>query len=139
MSLYKNGICNKCPLCRQEEWKKLSLYNYINKKKIIPKNNISIIITQSYENNNTRNTTKNYLSFCCIKFCKIFNIIILIYLSGLFTILSLVGKEIEFSSFFWVPFIIGFIEFFILLVCCFGCCGIKKGLDDILCINSQTI
>ena len=83
--------------------------------------------------------TPLYCGLCCLKGFRICNLIFLIYCAGLLTVFCFVGDSLELSFYYWLPAIIGLVEFLLLLACCFGCCGIKMGLKEILDFSIQKI
>ena len=137
-SLCEGGLCSKCPICRQTEWK-----INVKKNKIMPESKTNIIINPRYmEEDNVSCCdlcTPLYCGLCCLKGFRLCNLIFLIYCAGLLTIFCFVGDSLELSFYYWLPAIIGLIEFILLLACCYGCCGIKMGLKEILDLYNHKI
>ena len=137
-SLCEGGLCNKCPVCRQTEWKKK-----VKKNKIMPESKVNIIINPRYMEEDKESwcdlCTPLMCGLCCLKGFRICNLIFLIYCAGLLTVFCFVGDSLELSFYYWLPAIIGLVEFLLLLACCFGCCGIKMGLKEILDFSIQKI
>ena len=116
----KEGLCNKCPLCRKTGWKKA-----IKKNKIVPINSAIFIESKSKEDN------KHCISSYMLKITKLLILLIDSYLAGLLTLLTFIGNDFNFKLHCWFPLIIGLFEFIILISCWYGCCGIKKGINEI--------
>lgn len=122
-SMCEEGLCNKCPLCRQTGWKKA-----IKKNKVVPitKNSAIFIESKSKET-----LYQHFCKKCLLKITKPLILLINSYLAGLLTLLTFIGIDFDFKLYWLVPLIIGLFEFIILISCCYGCCGIKKGINEI--------
>lgn len=127
LDLCEKGLCGKCPVCRQPNWKKH------NKSKIIPISKINIlpqedkvINVNTLENTNNCSLSNILLNFViCILHC------LLIYSIGMFTLLIFTTNEDLENEFtlYWLPPIIGLVWLVLIWSPC--CCG--KHLSNIFC------
>ena len=125
-SLCEEGICDKCPVCRQKEWMKK-----VKKNKIVPEKRLTVIV-QNNERENTccDNCTCRCTCLFLIKIFRILNLMALIYAAGLLTI---AGSNVDLSLLLWLPMLLGLLEFFLIICCCVRCCKIETTLKKICC------
>jgi hypothetical protein len=125
IKLCENGICNKCPVCRQENWKK-----NLNCTAVVPVNKLNYIdIDTIYEDKEHTIFQKNI-------WLNIYNIILYIYLFirslllfisciiiiwGIGIILTMTFISIDLNknyAIFWFPFVIS-LSYLIPIICCY--------------------
>ena len=135
LSLCEKGLCGKCPVCRQPNWKQSS------NTRIVPKF-ISTLKSEQKESQQQIqpiNNKKNCFNSSHIvknKICIISVLIIkclLMYIIGMFTVLVF-SSGLEWSEhgeLYWVSAIIGFVWTIIIWSPC--CCG--KTLYNVFCLN----
>ena len=123
LCLCEKGISSKCPVCRQQNW-----YQKVNKNKVVPHNeeNESNVI----QTGNIEQLKRYKINRCCNIYFLILNIITLLVITYFFGFLSLLiifnGDMKMIERYLWLPIIIGPIEVFLTLFCCFRCvCNVK--------------
>ena len=126
LSLCEHGQCSKCPLCRQQEWRK----NKLKKTLIIP-SKIKIDINDINDWDETNETSKNekcnnLCMYCYVSFMIIRNIcayLLFSWLCGLMTVLCLhpFDADAPITLIIFLPLILGIFE----LTCCIYCCCVK--------------
>jgi len=128
LSLCEKGLCGKCPVCRQPNWKKPK------KTQIIPISKINLLPRESkvindiiLENQNNMDKCK-YILFS-IAVCISHSV--LIYVMGLFTLIIFTKKEDwkSDSALYWVSGFVGIVWVIIIWSPC--CCG--KWLNKVFC------
>ena len=157
ISMCEQGICNKCPVCRQEDWRRKSK---TNQSKIVPDGHFSVIIQN--ENSRccsiprcrippccicTREDREECVKLCklscnkytCIKAIRLLQMTTIIYMGGILTVFLIVGKDFEYPKLWWVPMLVGFAEFLLLVSCCYGCCGMKVGIKEVCFFSLEKI
>ena len=121
LGMAENGLCDKCPLCRQIDW----LSKNVKSVKVQPletKNNITMVETSNTE---LVNRCSCRYSCDCKKIYTIFMLsmiyLILSYSYGFLTLLICLNGKIEknVTLFIWLPTPIGFIELFLSTYLCF--------------------
>ena len=124
LSLCEHGQCSKCPLCRQEEWRK----NTLKKTLIIPskiKIDINDINDWDEPNETNENERCNNLGmYCYVSFMIIRNIcayLIFSWLCGIMTVLFIqpFDNDATIALIICLPLFLGFIELTLCTYCCF--------------------
>ena len=123
LCLCEKGISTKCPVCRQQNW-----YQKVKINKVVPHNEVNN--TNTNQNSNKDPIERNKLKICCNFYFFILNILTLLTISYVFGFISILiifsGNMKTVESYLWLPVIIGPIEVFLTLFCCFRCvCNVK--------------
>uniref|UniRef100_A0A6C0CR73 RING-type domain-containing protein n=1 Tax=viral metagenome TaxID=1070528 RepID=A0A6C0CR73_9ZZZZ len=136
LSMCENGICNKCPHCRQSEWRKS-----LKKSKIVPISVNNIIISEQrhttttsqyvYTSRRPRDERPSTIAFqsmtqrgrfyyrlmmICVMLC-------LSYMCGFITIIIITVKKVDQIDphlISWVALTIGLFEVHCVTLCCFA-------------------
>lgn len=118
LRLCEKGTNTKCPVCRQQNW-----YEKVTKNKVAPHNEDN----EDYEIqiSDTEHHKRYEINRCCNVYFLILNIITLLVITYFFGFLSLLiifnGDMKIIERYLWLPIIIGPIEVFFTLHCCFRC------------------
>jgi len=134
LSMCENGICNKCPHCRQENWK-------VNKKKskIVPIIVNNIIISRQtqtttnpyvYRSNRPRDERPSTIALQAMTnrgrfYYRLMMVCVLLglsYMVGFITMIICTGKRVDRINIHlitWVALIIGVFEVHFVTICCF--------------------
>ena len=121
LGMAENGLCDKCPLCRQKDWLKKNVKS-VKVQPLETKNNVTMVETSNEELVNRCNCR---CSCNCNKIYTIFMLsmiyLILSYSYGFLTLLICLNGKIEknVTLFIWLPIPIGFIELFLSTYLCF--------------------
>ena len=133
LSLCEHGHCSKCPICRQEKWRK----NKIRKTLIIPstiKVNININSSNINRENNETNDNEggNKLGmYCYVSIMIIRNVcayLLFSWLCGIMTVLFLhpFDTNASLALVIFLPLILGIFELtFCIYCCCVKICEVK--------------
>jgi len=132
LGLVDHGLVNKCPICKQENWR----YNTINSRIIIPinndieqkiyvDNNINVDIPKSYQIIRNIKIFFGYILYLCF-------ILFISFSVGIVTV-SMVATDFEMRDFIIIPTIVGFIISFLILSCC-SCCYKKEKVFKMCCL-----
>jgi len=124
ISMVEHGIANNCPICKQTEWRKKMV-----KKNLIVPTQARLFQKEDIKEDKHTNSKKccdfNIVN-CCIstkKTLRVCNFYVLMlgfaFVLGMFT-LGL--SSIDFGKELWIPFVVGFCELILILLCCLGCC-----------------
>lgn len=124
LGLIEHGLVNKCPLCKQENWKNSN----ISSNTVIPIDNIveekiytdidrNIVIPKAYQIKRKIKIFFGYLLYLSFVLFISFSV-------GIITV-SMVLTDFEMRDFIIIPTIIGFFESFLILSCC-SCCHRKE-------------
>lgn len=118
--LCESGLCNKCPVCRQVDWRKKNTSQTV----VIPIKESDIIIvepvTQSQEEIKPCLNELPSCRYTMDKLLVLFSILFLSYIIGIFT----VAEPIKYPYSRWRPehhilaFVVGIFEFCIISYCC---------------------
>ena len=121
LGLAENGLCDKCPLCRQKDWLKKNVKS-VKVQPLETKNNITMIETSNEELVNRY----NYRCICdCNKIYTIFMLsiiyLVISYFYGFLTLIIFLTSKIEknITLFILLPIPIGAIELFLSTYLCF--------------------
>tara|TARA_R110001592_G_scaffold33135_2_gene115264 strand:- start:824 stop:1333 length:510 start_codon:yes stop_codon:yes gene_type:complete len=128
ISLCEKGLCGKCPVCRQPNWKKPK------KTQIIPISKINLLPKESKVINGIILENQNNMDKCkymLLNLVVCISLSLLIYAIGMFTLLIFTTKEDwdSYSALYWLSPIIGLV--WLLLIWSPCCCG--KNLNKIFC------
>ena len=130
LSMCENGICNKCPHCRQENWKKT------NKSKIVPINLNNIVVTEqktttsSYVYNVRDERPSTVALEAMTKRGRFYYrlmmtgvIMGLSWMCGFITVIICTGKKVDRIDphlISWVALLAGLVEVHCVTLCCFA-------------------
>ena len=132
LAFCEKGLCGKCPVCRQPNWKKprSSQIIPISKINLLPKENkiITDIILTNKDN-------MDKCKYMLLTLAACISISLLIYSIGMFTLLIFTTKEDwdSYSALYWLSPIIGLV--WLLLIWSPCCCG--KHLNKIFCKKNR--
>jgi hypothetical protein len=120
ISLCEKGLCGKCPVCRQPNWKKPK------KTQIIPISKINLLPKESKVINGIILENQNNMDKCkymLLNLVVCISLSLLIYAIGMFTLLIFTTKEDwdSYSVLYWLSPIIGLV--WLLLIWSPCCCG----------------
>lgn len=127
LSMCENGICDKCPHCRQEKWRKS------NKSQIVPINTPNVLIRSEqkqatsnyvYRDENSTNALSAMTARGRIYYKVIMSgvMITLSWMCGFITVIICTGKKVDFidvNLLTWIALLIGLVEVHCLTLCCF--------------------
>ena len=126
MSMVEHGIVDKCPICKQIDWRSRTFKNTI----IVP---TQIELSKEEEIVEIKVKSKFNWYQCCrttklnLRICNFYVLMLaLSYLMGLATIAII---SVDIGPFFWLPFLIGIFELILICGCCVKCCKIKFNTD----------
>ena len=124
LSMCENGISTKCPICRQQNWKK---------SKIFPINNVVIMAEQKQNTSHyvIRDERVSTIALSAMtergrfyyKLMMTGIMIIFSWMCGFITVIIFTGKKInriDINLITWAAFIIGFVEVHLFFLCCFA-------------------
>ena len=120
--LCERGMCDKCPVCRQSNWKKNVILENRNQ---IENNKINYLLNFSHKLYRFLNTV--VIVFKIIIY--IGTLLIILYILGLFTLFVLnPSLNLEYQGYkYWLPLLIGLAWLLVIMSPC--CCG--KNLNQI--------